>query len=184
MTTQFDRKEYDLTNNFELVCGCCMTTKLILEPEVCSLDSTPILQTHELTDVYTGYTCPQEAVLTQQNICETRNKRMPYGELGSVDKNTACGCCTGVGSNLKPEGISPKCGCEEDTVSEVVAELKARMKARGDTGNIQRAEQQIEMIVSLQGEVKSMQAKLDAIMSAVKASPTPPPSPPTMARDD
>ena len=112
----------------------------------------------------------------------------PYGELGSVDKNTSCGCCTAVASNLtaNPEGgggISPQCGCDESTVAEIVAELKARMKARGDTGNIQRAEQQIEMLVKLQGDVASMQAKLDAIMAAVKATPSPPPSPPAMQRD-
>lgn len=130
---------------------------------------------------------PEEAVLVKSNICSTTNKRMPYGELGSVDKNTACGCCTGVGSNLTPgEGqmIQPKLGCDEDSVGEIVAELKARMKARGDTGNIQRAEQQIDMLVSLQKEVSDMQAKLNAIMAAVKATPTPPPSPPAMERDE
>jgi len=160
--TQFDTKEYDVTNYCELVCACGMMSNLTLEPE--------------------------EAVLKKANICSTTTKRMPYGELGSVDKNTSCGCCTAVASNLTAggedgnKGISPKCGCDESTVADIVAELKARMKARGDTGNIQRAEQQIEMLVKLQTDVDEIKAKLDSIVAAVKATPSPPPSPPAMAR--
>ena len=67
---------------------------------------------------------------------------MPYGELGSVDQTTACGCCHSFSSNLSPGqgenpgGISPGFGCSGDLVGDIVKELKARMKARGDTGSV------------------------------------------------
>ena len=78
---------------------------------------------------------PEEAVLTRKTMCATNVQRRPYGELGSVDKGTACGCCVNVSSGLGP--IQPGMGCEEAVVNEIVEELKARMKTRGDTGNIQ-----------------------------------------------
>ena len=48
--TQFETKEYNVTNNCELVCACCMTGTLTLEPE--------------------------EAVLKKSNACSTSTKRM------------------------------------------------------------------------------------------------------------
>ena len=62
----------------------------------------------------------------------------------------------------------------------VVAELKARMKARGDTGNIKRAEQTIDMVAQLQVSVNSLTAKMDAIMAHLNIAP--PPEPAAMAR--
>jgi hypothetical protein len=99
--------------------------------------------------------------------CSTETKRMPYGQLGSVDKKTACGCCIGVDSNLTPgEGmmISPGLGCETELVETIVNELKERMKARGDTGNIKRAEQTIDMVAKVQNDVSALTAKVDLIL--------------------
>merc|ERR1711933_187092 len=107
---------------------------------------------------------PEEAVLKRETPCAQTTKRMPYGELGSVDHNTNCGCCAGFTSNLSSadengnkQPIAPGCGCEKDLVEEIVEQLKARMKGRGDTGNIQRAEQSLTM-------TRTLSAKVDAIM--------------------
>jgi hypothetical protein len=112
----------------------------------------------------TLYLEPEEAVLKVQTPCSKADKRMPYGELGSVDHATACGCCHNFTSNLSGQDengnkapISPGCGCEADLVQEIVEQLKARMKGRGDTGNIQRAEEALYL-------TKALTAKVDAIM--------------------
>ena len=41
---------------------------------------------------------------------------------------------------------------------------KERMKARGDTGNIKRAEQTIDLVQDVKAEVASLTAKVDAIL--------------------
>lgn len=157
--------------------------------------------------------CPETLVLETEEVeykrvtpCSTDVKRLPYGQLGSVDKysarplpctdpsassalaqprnlwrvsrpsssarvllhrQTACGCCIAVDSNLTPgeaNGISPGCGCQNALVAEIVEELKARQKARGDTGNIKRAEQTIDLVTEVKSDVAELTAKVDAIM--------------------
>mmetsp|Transcript_14456 Transcript_14456/g.28220 ORF Transcript_14456/g.28220 Transcript_14456/m.28220 type:complete len:83 (+) Transcript_14456:332-580(+) len=77
-----------------------------------------------------------------------------------------------VSSNLGP--ISPGFGCEAELVDEIVEELKKRMKTRGDTGQIQRAEQQLHEIAILKGEVANVNAKLDAVLQHLNiAAPQP-----------
>jgi len=132
----FDHEEYDVSSC--CVKLCCGNRVLMLEPE--------------------------EAVMVTNTICSSSTKRMPYGDLGSVQHNTACGCCHSFTSNLSPQddhgkkvAIMPGWGCSEGLVAEVVEELKARMKGRGDTGNIQRAEEAILML-------KTLTAKVDAVM--------------------
>ena len=39
------------------------------------------------------------------------------------------------------------------------------MKARGDTGNIKRAEQTLEMVAKVQNDVADLTAKVDAILA-------------------
>jgi len=105
-------------------------------------------------------------------ICCTTNERRPYGELGSVDKVTACGCCATL--KFGTSTVSPHCGCSGDLVDDVVRELKARMKARGDTGQIRRAEQQLSEIQLVKADLANLNAKVDALMSHLKvAAPTP-----------
>lgn len=77
------------------------------------------------------------------NLCGTNVSKRPYGELGSVDRGTCCGCVS-VESAFGP--LSPGCGCEEDKVDEIVHDLKERMRRRGDTAQIQRAEQTLERL--------------------------------------
>merc|ERR1712032_1555278 len=38
------------------------------------------------------------------------------------------------------------CGCDEAKVGEIVAELKQRMKGRGDTAQINRSEETLELV--------------------------------------
>ena len=56
-------------------------------------------------------------------------------------------------------------------------QLKARMKARGDTGNIKRAEQTLDVVEKVQADVASLTAKVDAILAHLSI-----PQPTTMAR--
>lgn len=153
VTEAFPVKAFTVTSG----CCCCLT----LCPATLTLET-------------------EEAVFVRKTCCSTDNKRMPYGQLGSVDKQTSCGCCIGVKSNLTPsEGdmISPKCGCETGLVEEIVFELKERMKARGDTGNIKRAEQTIDLVQDVKTEVATLTAKIDAIMAHLNI-----PAPATMQR--
>jgi hypothetical protein len=151
----FQEKRYNVQSTNCCAIAGCATTELILEPE--------------------------EAVLITKCIpCVNSTKRMPYGELGSVDKTESCGCCYSFSSNLSPAvgdapgGIAPGCGCEGALVEEIVTELKARMKSRGDTGNIQRAEQQLTQIAACRNDVASLSAKVDAILThlGIQAAPT------------
>jgi len=158
----FERKEYDVTN----LCGKYMGLVCFFPCSVCN-------EEHLVLE-------PEEAVLTRKTMCDTNVQRRPYGELGSVDKGTACGCCVNVTSGLGP--ISPGWGCEEALVTELVEELKVRMKTRGDTGNIQRAEQQIDMINKLQGDMNALTAKVDLILQKLAVASPPPSPPPLMQR--
>ena len=93
-SSAFARKEYDVTNTIANVAACCLTSQtLILEPE--------------------------EAVLETKCVpCIHSSKRMPYGELGSVDKTVACGCCHSFSSNLSP-------GTAEAPVSQLIGAVVA-----------------------------------------------------------
>mmetsp|Transcript_78022 Transcript_78022/g.220587 ORF Transcript_78022/g.220587 Transcript_78022/m.220587 type:complete len:324 (-) Transcript_78022:30-1001(-) len=144
-----ESKQYDLTSCNDRVNWCCMISiTLHLEPE--------------------------EAVLETKTCISNETRRMPYGELGSVEKTTSCGCCYSFDSNLSPtsEGtkvpISPGCGCDAALVDEVVAELKGRMKARGDTGNIQRAEESLKLMRQLASGAGWQDAKFDALLQNLR----------------
>jgi hypothetical protein len=80
---------------------------------------------------------------TNSDLCGNHVSKRPYGELGSVDRGN-CFCCVSVYSSFGQ--ISPGCGCDAETVDEIVTELKARMRQRGDTAQIQRAEQTLERL--------------------------------------
>ena len=54
------------------------------------------------------------------------------------------------------------------------------MKARGDTGNIKRAEQTIDLVTQVQSSVASLTAKVDAILAHLGISA--PAEPPVMVR--
>lgn len=114
--------EFDVTP-FLLKWVHCVTQKLVLEEE--------------------------EAVMKISNCLGKAEKRLPYGELGSVDEIRAYCICYGFRSDLSELDprtnervpMVPDCGCSGGKVTKIVEELKARMKGRGDTGNIHRSEE-------------------------------------------
>lgn len=125
---------------------------------------------------FTGCTClylpidqrltlgPEEAILTTKTCLSKSVQRRPYGELGAVDISRTCGCCWGVRSGIG--SISPGWGCEQEKVERIHAELKKRQQARGDQGQIQRAEQNVLRLISVE-------SKLDAIIDHLNINYTP-----------
>ena len=110
---------------------------------------------------------PEELFIERTNMCCTNRKRLPYGELGGVDKNENCCGCVGIGGEGSPVGsISPGWGGEYALVEEVVGLLKERQRSRGDTGQIKRAEEN-------QAKLSVLEAKLDAIMAHLQIQPPP-----------
>lgn len=150
----FEKKEYNVTNWIQLICSIpstCGTLNIELQLE------------------------PEEAVLVTSTCCSTTNSRRPYGELGTVDKMTSCGCC--VSFKFGDAVLSPECGCANSLVTEIVAELKARMKQRGDTGQIQRTEAVLNEVHNIRAELNNvngniarLDAKMDALISQVAPS--------------
>eukprot|EP00640_Fibrocapsa_japonica_P007131 CAMPEP_0113938356 /NCGR_PEP_ID=MMETSP1339-20121228/4804_1 /TAXON_ID=94617 /ORGANISM="Fibrocapsa japonica" /LENGTH=159 /DNA_ID=CAMNT_0000941445 /DNA_START=47 /DNA_END=526 /DNA_ORIENTATION=+ /assembly_acc=CAM_ASM_000762 len=139
-TTQTEPVEYDVTDCCTQLWCCCMASnKLFLSQE--------------------------EVRFLQKTPCGTNDSKRPYGELGSVDK-TNCLCCHGLNAGFSAEPIFPKfCGIgEEEFVNTIVQDLKSRMRARGDTGQIKRAEQQIQMLEDLSSRVGNLESKIDAII--------------------
>merc|ERR550514_1240708 len=72
----FDVKEYDITNIPECICNClcscglagCRRVKLTLDKD--------------------------EMTILTKDFCLTRHARTPYGNLGSVETETSCCCCS------------------------------------------------------------------------------------------
>ena len=106
---------------------------------------------------------PEEAHLVTTTCCSTQTQRRPYGELQAVEHLKCLGCCHCF--QFAETKVSPQCFCAEDLVGEIVKELKTRMKARGDTGNIKRAEQTIDMVGQVQKDVADLNLKIDAIIA-------------------
>jgi hypothetical protein len=124
-TVVFEHREFDVQNTCENCCACfTASSQLVLEPN--------------------------EVFLIKKNCCGTTKKRLPYGELGSVDEITACGCCAAfnagslaaAGPNGEAGAIQPGCGCSKELVSEIVEELNQRQRHRGDTAKMKMAEEQ------------------------------------------
>mmetsp|Transcript_27136 Transcript_27136/g.63551 ORF Transcript_27136/g.63551 Transcript_27136/m.63551 type:complete len:713 (-) Transcript_27136:90-2228(-) len=114
----FETKEFDVTNYctsfFSFVCslGCagpCTKEKIELQPE--------------------------EMVKTTQNWCLTRKERTPYAQLGSVDVESACGCCRSI-----PDVGSAGCGCSVRLMEELADELQERKVKRGNIAQIKLKE--------------------------------------------
>ena len=89
-------------------------------------------------------------LVSQINCCENKLRRIPYGELGSVEE-TRC-CCGWVGLYLG-RIIFPGWGHEQALVAEVVGRLKARQRLRGDTGQIRRSEHNAIMLQEINNKL-------------------------------
>jgi len=147
--TVFEHADYETTNCCFRVCTCGMGhDHLFLEPE--------------------------EVVREVTDCCSASKQRRPYGELGSVDATRCCFCFTSVSTNFG--ALSPGCGCETDLVEEIAAELKQRMKARGDTGNIQRQEETIQLVLEVLKRVEHQDLRLNALMQQMSVPVPPPPA--------
>ena len=145
-TTVFEHKEYDVTSTCAKICSCgTATSTLYLEAD--------------------------EVLLKNKDCCAQQQKRQPYGELGSVDMVTSCGCCAAFNAGgLAPgvEGqagaISPGCGCQRELVSEIVEELNRRQRHRGDVGQMKRADEQAQNIKVIGERLQTVEAKIDALI--------------------
>lgn len=69
-------------------------------------------------------------------------------------------CCCFVSAQSAFGDISPGCGCEEDTVDEIVLELKHRMRERGDTAQIVRAEETLSKLGEIEAKLASILCEL------------------------
>lgn len=138
----FDKKDYDVTSICHRLC-CCGAQMLELDPE--------------------------EAVLETTTCCSDSKSRRPYGQLLEVEVGNCCGICVSVSSSMGP--LSPGCGCDKETVDEIVQELKTRMKARGDTGNIRRQEEINQLIMFQDARLKEVCQKIGVKVSDPLAQP-------------
>eukprot|EP00946_MAST-07B_sp_MAST-7B-sp1_P001533 g1533.t1 len=144
--TVFEHKEYDVTATCEKFCSCGTASSILfLEAD--------------------------EVLLRNKNCCGQQQKRQPYGELGSVDIVTSCGCCAAFnagglapGVEGAPGAISPGCGCERDLVNEIVEELNRRQRHRGDVGQMKRADEQARNVKVIGERLQTVEAKIDALM--------------------
>jgi len=110
---------------------------------------------------------PDEIVTVKDNFCSTTTSRTPYGNMGAVETETFCCCCT-----MLPDIAVPGCGCSEALVNEIAGELQERKVKRG---NIAQMKQQENIII----EVLNLEAKVDMLRH--KHGIQYPPSPEVMA---
>ena len=110
---------------------------------------------------------PEEVTLEDKSVCCTNKKRVPYGELGSVEIGNCCGCAAFGGGALGANFV-PGWGGKHALVAEIVGTLKERQRARGDTAQIQKAEQTANRMSALEAKVSGVDAKLDALLAHLK----------------
>ena len=115
---------------------------------------------------------PEEVTLEASSVCCHNKKRVPYGELGGVERANCCGCAA-FGGGALGDSIVPGCGCESVLVDEFVGTLKERRRARGDTAQIQRAEQALDRVAALEQRLSGVDAKLDALLAHLNVPPPP-----------
>ena len=151
-----ETKTYHIVSSWEPIILCLTGTSFGFPCLMCFPGPT----NHELT------LAPEEVILTSSNTCTTAKRRLPYGELGGVDKVQNCGCDAFGGGSLGV--LQPGWGGAEEAplISEILATLKRRQQSRGDQGQIQRAE---EANVRMQ----RLEAKLDAIIKHMNVSVPP-----------
>jgi hypothetical protein len=112
---------------------------------------------------------PEELTLENKSVCCASKRRVPYGELGSVELASCCGCAA-FGGGALGDGIVPGWGCSHDLVAEIVGTLKARQRTRGDQAQIQRAEQTATRLQEVELRLVNVDAKLDALLSHLKVT--------------
>eukprot|EP00812_Abedinium_dasypus_P012600 NODE_610_length_1447_cov_328.279454.p1 GENE.NODE_610_length_1447_cov_328.279454~~NODE_610_length_1447_cov_328.279454.p1 ORF type:complete len:425 (-),score=149.09 NODE_610_length_1447_cov_328.279454:155-1288(-) len=124
----FETRQFNVTNYCELICTLvnCVgptTREMVLEPE--------------------------EMLLTTKNWCLMNTQRTPYAQLGSVDVETACLCC----SNL-PDVATPGCGCNRALVDDIAEELQKRKVKRGNIAQMKMQENMMTEILKVSTKVE------------------------------
>jgi hypothetical protein len=104
---------------------------------------------------------PEYLVVEDITICGTNRRRVPYAEC-SVDKSTACGCCTSVND------VSPGCGCNGILVDEIAHELQIRVGARGMTAQLQQSEQMAIEIHQVLMKIDALDKKVDMLVQRMQ----------------
>lgn len=140
----FDAKSYSVTNYIECCVGCLF----------CPCKG-PATSTLELL--------PDEMLLVKEDWCNRSTSRTSYGNLGAVETEVACCCCSQL-----PDIATPGCGCSGSLVDEIAADLQERKVKRG---NIAQMKQQENIII----EILNTEAKVDMLMHkrGLKYPPTP-----------
>ena len=122
---KFEDKKYDVTNYFELICGCCLRTTLEMGMN--------------------------EVTLKKKNPCYKSRQRRPYAQLTTVQLHkTCCKICVTMGSDLTPvaidengevaggNGLTSGCGCDAEKMQEITDELKKRQIGRGAVAQVKQ----------------------------------------------
>jgi hypothetical protein len=127
---QFEQKEYDVTNWFDwfrsvVSCRGPLRRKLTLEPEEMYIETT--------------------------DWCSRSNERTPYAQLGSVETENMCHCCS-----VLPDVANPKCGCSKDLVDTIANDLQERKVKRGNIA-------QMKMQENILHEISKLAAKADLL---------------------
>ena len=95
--------------------------------------------------------------IVDKSCCGTSTTSVNYGEVGDITKNKACCGCVGIGTSLRPAGISPGCGCDEVLVDSILADLNARLLVKGDIATRNKA-------ADLGVKVDELTMKVDALL--------------------
>ena len=98
---------------------------------------------------------PEYVVYEQTTICGTIRQRKAYGEY-NVDKQNVC-CRHSVNY------MSPGFGFDKVKVDEIAHELQTRVGARGNTGQIQKAEQTMELLLGINDRLAKLENKIDSL---------------------
>merc|ERR1711865_767120 len=83
-----------------------------------------------------------EMHLVEEDNCMSLSSRTPYGNLGAVDTETHCCCCTGFPDVAPGEhhAVTPGCGCSGGLVQKIADELQERKVKRGAIAQMKQEE--------------------------------------------
>lgn len=135
----FERKEYDVANS----CDCGTTTKLILEPD--------------------------QVVLIMTSYNNRTESKVPYGEVGAVDKSQQNGRVT---TNVLGHTIDPGCcGNMSAVVEEIVEEMNRRIGSQTKLALTKRAEHHFDVTLGTANKLLGLESKLDLMLSHLGVTP-------------
>lgn len=105
---------------------------------------------------------PEFVVIEDLRICGNNRRRIAYGEY-SVDRSSFL-CCISVND------ISPGCGCSKSLVDEISEELQRRVGNRGNTGQMQKAEQTLDLLLKVNSRLDEIEKKIDVMYDKMQRS--------------